>query len=87
MNALANLGSPMQWFILIAICLVVFGAKRLPDVARGIGKSLGEFKKARKEFEDELMTSQHEDTVKKEIKYQDVDNVTVDEAPKKKDDA
>ena len=42
---------------LIVICLLVllrFGAKRIPEFARGLGKSMGEFKKARKEFEDEI---------------------------------
>ncbi len=54
---LAYLGSPSQWIILILVCLVIFGAKRLPEIARGLGKSLGEFKKARREFEEELMES------------------------------
>lgn len=51
----ANFGSFWQWAILFTIVLLVFGAKRLPDVARNLGKSLGEFKKARREFEEELM--------------------------------
>lgn len=36
------------------IVLVLFGANKLPELARGLGKSLGEFKKAKKELEDEL---------------------------------
>ena len=40
------------------ICLVVFGAKRLPDIARNLGRSLGEFRKARREFEEELMKTE-----------------------------
>ncbi len=55
MQSLALLSSPTQWMILVVICLVIFGAKRLPEIARSLGKSLGEFKKARREFEDELM--------------------------------
>lgn len=51
---LANLGSPTHWFILFVLVLIVFGAKRLPDIARNLGKGLAEFKKARKEFEKEL---------------------------------
>ena len=34
--------------------MFLFGAKKLPQLARGIGKSMGEFKKAREEFEDEI---------------------------------
>lgn len=56
---IANIGSFWQWVILFAIVLVVFGAKRLPDVARNLGKSLGEFKKARREFEEELMKAEN----------------------------
>lgn len=55
---LAQFGSPTHWLIFLAIVLVVFGARRLPDVARNLGKSLGEFKKARREFEEELMKAQ-----------------------------
>ena len=40
--------------IIFLIILLLFGAKKLPQLARGVGKSLGEFKKARSEFEDEV---------------------------------
>lgn len=58
MMVLAQIGSYSQWLILILICLVVFGAKRLPDIARNLGRSLGEFRKARREFEEELMKTE-----------------------------
>ncbi len=58
MQTLALFNSPQQWLILIIVCLVIFGAKRLPEIARGIGRSLGEFKKARSEFEKELMAEE-----------------------------
>lgn len=60
MNTLAILSSPLQWGILILVCLLVFGAKRLPDIARALGRSLGEFGKARREFEDALNNSARE---------------------------
>jgi sec-independent protein translocase protein TatA len=31
--------SPIHWLLLIVVLIVLFGAKRLPDVARGLGKS------------------------------------------------
>ena len=44
-----------QEMILIAlVILLLFGAKKLPELARGIGKSMGEFKKAKEDFEDEI---------------------------------
>lgn len=61
---IANALSPMHWFILIVVCLVVFGAKRLPDIARNIGKSIGELKKVRQEFEDAAMQAETRETKK-----------------------
>jgi TatA/E family protein of Tat protein translocase len=46
-------GWPETIFILIVV-LLLFGPRKLPELARGLGKSLGEFKKARDEFEREL---------------------------------
>lgn len=59
MQTLAYLGSPTQWFILAVICLIVFGASRLPEIARNLGKSLGILRKAKHDFEQELMNAEH----------------------------
>jgi len=40
--------------LIFLVILLLFGAKKLPELARGIGKSMGEFKKAREEFEHEI---------------------------------
>ncbi|MBY0398089.1 MAG: twin-arginine translocase TatA/TatE family subunit, partial [Thermoleophilia bacterium] len=36
--------SPVQILIVLAIVLLLFGARRLPDMARGLGRSLREFR-------------------------------------------
>ena len=41
-------------FFLLIIVLVLFGAKRLPELARGLGQSVNEFKKAKEEFDKEV---------------------------------
>ena len=64
MQTLAYFGSPSHWFILAIVCLIVFGSRRLPEIARNLGKSLGALKKARREFEEELMHAQEEDDKK-----------------------
>lgn len=50
---LAVLGPP-EIAIILFILLLLFGAKKLPELARGMGRSAGEFKRAREEFENEL---------------------------------
>ncbi len=56
---LAFLG-PQETIIILLILLLLFGAKKLPELARGMGKSMGEFKKAREEFEDEVAQGEKE---------------------------
>lgn len=52
-------GGPEMIMIFVVI-LLLFGAKKLPELARGVGKSMGEFKKARDEFEREITRSEDE---------------------------
>ena len=61
MNMLAffGLGTP-EIIAILVIVFLLFGAKKLPEFARGLGKSLGEFKKAKSEFEEELLKTEKE---------------------------
>ncbi len=43
-----------EWIVILLIILLLFGASKLPEVARSLGRSVGEFKKAQKEAEMEL---------------------------------
>ena len=43
-----------EMLIIFLVLLLLFGAKRLPELARGLGKSIREFKKATSEIGDEL---------------------------------
>lgn len=43
-----------EMIMIFVVILLLFGAKKLPELARGIGKSMGEFKKARDDFEREI---------------------------------
>jgi len=51
MNALAMWGLPggSEVLIIVFVILLLFGAKKLPELSRSLGKSLGEFKKGQKE--------------------------------------
>src|SRR5215212_5715367 len=53
---LPNLGGP-DLIIILLIILVLFGAKKLPELARGMGSAIKEFQKAKDEFTDELHTA------------------------------
>ncbi len=39
-----------EWLIIFLIILLLFGAKRLPEIARSLGKATNEFKKAKDEL-------------------------------------
>jgi len=45
---------PHEWLIIILIVALLFGASKLPELARSLGRSVGEFKKAQREAELEL---------------------------------
>jgi sec-independent protein translocase protein TatA len=51
--SLTNLAGP-DLLIILVIVLVLFGAKKLPELARGMGQAVKEFQKAKDEFTDEL---------------------------------
>lgn len=45
--------SPWHWAILAVVIILLFGAKRLPDAARSLGKSLRIFKSEVKELQND----------------------------------
>src|ERR1700704_4054937 len=48
-----NLAGP-DLIVILLIILVLFGAKKLPELARGMGSAIKEFQKAKDEFSNEL---------------------------------
>ncbi|HEX7516326.1 MAG TPA: twin-arginine translocase TatA/TatE family subunit [Chthoniobacterales bacterium] len=60
---LSNFGGP-DLIIILLIILVLFGAKKLPELARGMGSAIKEFQKAKDEFSDELHSSGKTDAAK-----------------------
>jgi sec-independent protein translocase protein TatA len=50
---------PSHWEILIifVVVLLLFGAKRIPEMAQGLGKGIREFRKAMKDVQEDIEVS------------------------------
>lgn len=49
---------PWHWVIVIAVFVLLFGAKKLPDAARSLGKSMRIFKSEIKEMQSESKSAE-----------------------------
>lgn len=50
-----------ELIVILLIILLLFGASKLPEIARALGKSIKEFKKAGKEIKTDLQESTKEE--------------------------
>lgn len=48
-----NLGTG-EIILIVLVVLILFGAKKIPELAQGIGKGMREFKKSLKDVEDDI---------------------------------
>jgi sec-independent protein translocase protein TatA len=53
---LFNLGAP-EIILLLLVVLVLFGARKIPEMMQGLGKGIKEFKKATRDIESEINTA------------------------------
>jgi sec-independent protein translocase protein TatA len=53
-----------EWVIVIMAVLLLFGAKKIPELAKGLGTGIKEFKKATKEVTDEIQNAPTETPAK-----------------------
>src|SRR3974377_857191 len=59
MFGLFNLGGG-EIILILALVLILFGAKKLPELAKGLGTGIKEFKKATRDVSDEIHTAMDE---------------------------
>lgn len=66
MNTLLAFAFPGGWELIVIILFVIifFGAKKIPEIARGMGKGIREFKDATKEIKNEIDESAKGETKK-----------------------
>jgi sec-independent protein translocase protein TatA len=48
-----NIGGS-ELFLILLVILVFFGAKKLPELAKGLGQGIREFRKAAKDVQEEV---------------------------------
>jgi TatA/E family protein of Tat protein translocase len=87
-----GIGMP-EMILILAVALIVFGPKKLPDLAKSLGRALGEFKKATNEFKESISmddtvnkVKEDLDDIKKRVEEpfdatSTSDNAAMDEAP------
>ena len=70
---------PWELLVIFLVVLLLFGAKRLPEIAQGMGKGIREFKKSLKDTSDEIKgsldanSSTSDNAAKPEAKPKDTD--------------
>ncbi|MDQ4141657.1 MAG: twin-arginine translocase TatA/TatE family subunit [Bacteroidota bacterium] len=63
-NVLAFIGGlgTSEVMVIMLVILLLFGAKRIPELAKGLGKGIREFKDATKEIKNEVESAVKDDT-------------------------
>lgn len=56
-SLLMSMPSGGEWLWIILIVVLLFGAKKIPDLARGLGKGMKEFKDAKEGKDDDTASS------------------------------
>ena len=66
-NTILAFGMPGGWelVVIVMVIILLFGAKKIPELAKGLGKGIREFKDASKEIKDEIEQSANGEEDKK----------------------
>ena len=62
-----GIGMP-EMLMILAIALIVIGPKKLPDLAKSLGRALGEFKRAASDLKDSIQSETGLDDVRSSFK-------------------
>lgn len=61
-----NIG-PWELFAILILALIIFGPGKLPDVGKAMGKALGEFKKASRGLQEDIVKAGEEEAKPKVV--------------------
>ncbi len=61
---LIGMPGPTEIIIILVIVLLLFGGRKIPELMRGLGKGMKEFKDAQKDADDKGIQAEKEDTKK-----------------------
>lgn len=53
-----------EMVLIVAVILILFGAKKLPELAKGLGQGIKEFKKATRDVTEEIHSAMDDDSSK-----------------------
>ncbi len=55
----------MEWLLIALVILLLFGGKKIPELAKGLGSGIKNFKKAVKDDEDEVVQNTKTEEIEK----------------------
>ena len=61
---MGQIGMP-EFIVVLLVVIILFGAKRLPEIGSAIGKAIREFKRSSKDIRDDVKDAVREDDERK----------------------
>ena len=77
---------PWEIFWIFLAILLIFGGKKIPEIARAMGKGMNEFHKAKREITDSLNESVTEENDAKETNSDEYKQIEKDDTVKKSEE-
>ncbi|MGC2425017.1 MAG: Sec-independent protein translocase protein TatB [Nitrospirota bacterium] len=62
-----GLGFPSEIILIFIVALIVFGPKRLPDMAKSLGRAMNEFKRSMNDFKRQIETEVGTESIKEDL--------------------
>lgn len=60
---IAGFLGPQEIILIVLALVLLFGGRKIPELMKGLGKGMKEFKKAKQEMEEEETTSANKDKI------------------------